>query len=407
MNNKIKKKMMMWSMAFVLSGMLTGALYNCGQIVYASENCEEETEETDTEIEKDFVPEDETEAEVFLEEDSNKESGTEDSGELLYTGDFKDDAEESGDGDTPRAEDGDFLLSASADTDSVKAGSNLIYTIHLENPGSVPIQNICLKYRISENISAGIWTENDMDMVGEKIYIDKLDAGMEKWLYLTFALPEEQESDVSVMLTADAEAVYKDRTERITRQQTVETEVEPLKISFEVTKTADRSVAVPGDRIIFSICIRNTGERTLHSVITTERFQLGNVPVEFVEKEGITLNKNKTKARIDQILPGKAAGLEAVVTLPDGIVDQKLLNEVTVTTQETGEKVQTSQAQIQVKGNTVLPTPAGAEPEEDETGEESRRISGNPKTGDPFYPFVWICVILCSLNLTVWICIRM
>ena len=125
---------------------------------------------------------------------------------------------------------------------------------------------------------------------------------------------------------------------------------EALQAAFEVTKTADRSMAVPGDEIRFLICIRNTGERTLHSIVTTERFQLGNVPVKFLEKEGVRLNKSKTKAKIEQIAPGEAFGLEAVVTLPEGLEDQNLVNEVSVTTLETGEQTKIAQSEIQVKG---------------------------------------------------------
>lgn len=75
----------------------------------------------------------------------------------------------------------------------------------------------------------------------------------------------------------------------------------------------------------------------MHSIVTTERFQLGNVPVKFLEKGGVRLNKSKTKAKIEQIAPGEAFGLEAVVTLPEGLEDQNLVNEVSVTTLETGE----------------------------------------------------------------------
>ena len=50
------------------------------------------------------------------------------------------------------------------------------------------------------------------------------------------------------------------------------------------------------------------------------------------------LNKSKTKARIEKIEPGKAAGLQAMVTLPENLKEQELLNEVTVTTMELGNR---------------------------------------------------------------------
>ncbi len=154
---------------------------------------------------------------------------------------------------------------------------------------------------------------------------------------------------VKILASAEVEMTEADTEDAvINRETSLDTKIIPLEASFEVTKTADRSVAVPGDKILFQICIRNTGERTLHSVVTTERFQLGNVPVQFLEKEGVVLNKSKTKARIERIEPAKQTGLQAMVTLPENLKEQELLNEVTVTTLETGEQVMTSQAKIQI-----------------------------------------------------------
>ena len=235
---------------------------------------------------------------------------------------------------------------------------------------------------------------------------------MRKQLYLTFRVPQEQESAITLKVSAEAQT---DDAEQISivREAQTETEVIPLKASFEVTKTADRTVALPGDKIMFQICIRNTGERTLHSVVTTERFKTGNIPVEFVEKEGVILNNTKTKARIEKIEPGMAAGLQAVVTLPDDITSQELLNEVTVTTKETGEQVLTSQAKIQVEaakeksedqGSTEMPDmDSGAVVHSG----ESHPVSTNPKTGDPYQPFLWLAMIPGSVIAAGWIRSRM
>lgn len=183
--------------------------------------------------------------------------------------------------------------------------------------------------------------------------------------------------------------------------------------SYPVTKTADRSVAVPGDKILFQICIRNTGERTLHSVVTTERFQLGNVPVQFLEKEGVVLSKSKTKARIERIEPGKAAGLQAMVTLPENLKEQELLNEVTVMTLETGEQVMTSQAKIQIRAAEEVEIEEADRMSVDmdnsavsHTG-ESYPASTHPKTGDPYQPFLWLAMIPGSVLAAGWIRRRM
>ncbi len=79
----------------------------------------------------------------------------------------------------------------------------------------------------------------------------------------------------------------------------------PLKADFSVKKTADRETAMPGETVTYQICIINTGEKTLHSVVGTERFQAEGIEARFVEQEGITLNSTKTKALIEKIAPGK------------------------------------------------------------------------------------------------------
>ena len=146
-------------------------------------------------------------------------------------------------------------------------------------------------------------------------------------------------------------------------------------------------MAVPGDRILFRICIRNTGERTLHSIITTEKFQLENVPAVFLEQEGVLLNNTKTKALINRLEAGRSISLQAVVALPEKIKEKKLINEVEVVSKETGEKSVTSQAELQIQSGeqeTEISGPAEFRGEETVYDRvESHPVSVNPKTGDP------------------------
>ena len=155
---------------------------------------------------------------------------------------------------------------------------------------------------------------------------------MQKEVYLSVQIPEAQSGKLSLNIEGKAEYEQNGEKQILSVEESRETEILPLKADFRVTKTADRTRAVPGDEIVFQICIQNTGERTLHSVVTTEKFRLKNVPVKFLEGEGLTLNKDRTKARIEKIDPGYSVGLLAIVTLPEDIDEQKLINEVTVTT---------------------------------------------------------------------------
>ncbi len=453
MKNRIWKKLSALGMAFLMTGMVLGG---CGEAtVYAAEEAyayeasedyewqENELEEITESMEvtglEDFdTKEAEAEGAVFeeagTEESESDESKSEEPEECDDPDDTEQDDSSLSDGESEEVDketenekkNPDFTIHAATDENTVKAGSDLVYTVTLENTGDVMLKNVQLQALFTDQNLQGEWSGdssgtadlngNIQNEGGNTIHMEKLDSGIKETLYLTVKLPEAQESAVSVKIAASAEPTeaYTENTV-LSREVALETGVIPLKASFEVTKTADRSVAVPGDKILFQICIRNTGERTLHSVITTERFQLGKVPVQFLEKEGVVLNKAKTKARIEKIEPGKAAGLQAMVTLPENIKEQELLNEVTVTTLETGDQTVTSQARIQVKaaeknedsvdeaGNDSVDTDGGAV---SHTG-ESYPASTHPKTGDPYQPLLWLAMIPGSIIAAGWIRRRM
>lgn len=343
--------------------------------------------------------------------------GSEDSEEIsdnLFSENENADSFSDSSGDTDTNLQADLSLSVQAEDDTIKAGSDLVYTITAENTGECDLKDLRISYNFSEKGLSGEWSEGAEDAVGNTAYIEKLEASATKIVYLTVHLPEERTTAVSLALTAAAGKVSGDNdtgeAEEIVKNAELVTQIQALQAAFEVTKTADRSMAVPGDEIRFLICIRNTGERTLHSIVTTERFQLGNVPVRFLEKDGVRLNKSKTKAKIEQIAPGEAFGLEAVVTLPEGLEDQNLVNEVSVTTLETGEQTKIAQSEIQVKAakeEKQEETNADIDGEMGSEQDESRPASTHPKTGDPYQPFLWLFMIPGSVLAVGWLRSRM
>ena len=343
--------------------------------------------------------------------------GSEDSEEIsdnLFSENENADSFSDSSGDTDTNLQADLSLSVQAEDDTIKAGSDLVYTITAENTGECDLKNLRISYNFSEKGLSGEWSEGAEDAVGNTAYIEKLEVSATKIVYLTVHLPEERTTAVSLALTAAAGKVSGDNdtgeAEEIVKNAELVTQIQALQAAFEVTKTADRSMAVPGDEIRFLICIRNTGERTLHSIVTTERFQLGNVPVRFLEKDGVRLNKSKTKAKIEQIAPGEAFGLEAVVTLPEGLEDQNLVNEVSVTTLETGEQTKIAQSEIQVKAaeeEKQKETNADIDGEMGSEQDESRPASTHPKTGDPYQPLLWLFMIPGSVLAVGWLRSRM
>ena len=355
--------------------------------------------------------------EAELPDNALPQIGSEDSEEIsdnLFSENENADSFSDSSGDTDTNLQADLSLSVQAEDDTIKAGSDLVYTITAENTGECDLKDLRISYNFSEKGLSGEWSEGAEDAVGNTAYIEKLEVSATKIVYLTVHLPEERTTAVSLALTAAAGKVSGDNdtgeAEEIVKNAELVTQIQALQAAFEVTKTADRSMAVPGDEIRFLICIRNTGERTLHSIVTTERFQLGNVPVRFLEKDGVRLNKSKTKAKIEQIAPGEAFGLEAVVTLPEGLEDQNLVNEVSVTTLETGEQTKIAQSEIQVKAaeeekqkeiNADIDGEMGSEQD------ESRPASTHPKTGDPYQPFLWLFMIPGSVLAVGWLRSRM
>lgn len=355
--------------------------------------------------------------EAELPDNALPQIGSEDSAEIsdnLFSENENADSFSDSSGDTDTNLQADLSLSVQAEDDTIKAGSDLVYTITAENTGECDLKDLRISYNFSEKGLSGEWSEGAEDAVGNTAYIEKLEVSATKIVYLTVHLPEERTTAVSLALTAVAGKVSGDNdtgeAEEIVKNAELVTQIQALQAAFEVTKTADRSMAVPGDEIRFLICIRNTGERTLHSIVTTERFQLGNVPVRFLEKDGVRLNKSKTKAKIEQIAPGEAFGLEAVVTLPEGLEDQNLVNEVSVTTLETGEQTKIAQSEIQVKAaeeEKQEETNADIDGEMGSEQDESRPASTHPKTGDPYQPLLWLFMIPGSVLAVGWLRSRM
>ena len=425
MKNRIWRKLSALGMAFFMTGMMV-----CGGvdvIVYAQEEPvilmetdvdNEETEETLSEPVPDEIVElsdteqitDNSGSQEDNLNNGKNESGTESNeentsqnDETLSDGSSEEKTEEN-------LKTAELEVRVETDEDIVKAGKDLVYTVILENTGEIMLKNIQLHYEFFKESMTGEWSGKKIVMeadTSENIArMESLDVGIKETAYLTVRIPEEQKESLSMKLTviAETDEMESENCRQIRKEIITDQEVIPLKATVEVTKTADRSVAVPGDKILFQICIRNTGERTLHSVITTERFQLGNVPVEFLEKDGVVLNKSKTKAKIEKIAPGSAFGLQAVVTLPENIKDQELLNEVTVTTQETGDQTVSSQAKVQIRqAEEKKEDSVDTDNEETLNEGESYPASSHPKTGDPYQPFLWLAMIPGSLLAAGWI----
>ena len=332
------------------------------------------------------TPEDENAPEQSMEDENGSEEDPEKENEADGTSEEDTEGVWNKDDQEGQESEGALLLDLRLLNKKPKAGETLMYEITVENTGRLPLSDFDLNYSFGDPGLKGTW-ETAENIGGDwegngSISLEKLEPGMRKLFYLRLPLLEDREDPVRLKVTAAGE------------DRLLETDIIPLEADFEVTKSADRTQAAAGDRILFSICIRNTGERTLHSVLTSERLQTEGLRAEFLEQEGAELNPSKTMALIPEILPGQAVSLRAEVALPENVEDQTLINEVSVVTAETGERTVVSGAEVQIYGISPSPEPsetAGYLPEQTAVTRAYAPESA-PKTGDGSRPVFWFSV---------------
>lgn len=243
-----------------------------------------------------------------------------------------------------------------ADVEKTKAGQPVNYILDVTNTGQLPLTDIQFSSSFSMEDIRAVWeSESDFYVDGKEAVLAALNPGESRRLRMTLLPDENKEGDLFHTVTVKTK--HPGREELIGCQASCQIKVEGLKASFEVEKTADRTEAFPGDTITYQICIRNTGEKTLHSVLSTERFLNANIQAQFMPKEGVTLNSTRTQALIPSIAPGEALGLYAVVTIPQYFESQELVNEVTVISDETGTTNMKSRSEVTVKSAEVTVTP--------------------------------------------------
>lgn len=301
------------------------------------------------------------------------------------------------------AAEADMELSVTAQNEKMKAGQTIRYQVEIANTGKLDLADIrltsslsCPKIRQMWEDAEGLLTEGAVAEFAE------LKAGESRNFYVQAPLLDEQEKDLEHQV--EAEARVKGRAAEVIRKNaTTINSLETLKADLSVKKTADKETAAPGETVTYQICIVNTGEKTLHSVVGTERFQAAGIHAQFLEQEGVTLNSSRTKAMIQQIPPGEAVSLQAVVKIPERTADQKLFNQVTVTSQETGERLMEASASVIVKGKiTVTPEErlfVQSDDQDPASGQTqmARAASTHPKTEDDTRTDLWTLLAVTAL----------
>lgn len=301
------------------------------------------------------------------------------------------------------AAEADMELSVTAQNEKMKAGQTIRYQVEIANTGKLDLADIRLTSSFSCPKIRQLW-EGAEGLLAEGAVAEfaELKAGERRSFYVQAPLLDEQEKDLEHQV--DAEARVKDRPEEVIRKNASTINgLEALKADLSVKKTSDKEIAAPGETVTYQICIVNTGEKTLHSVVGTERFQAAGIQAQFLEQEGVTLNSSRTKAMIQQIPPGEAVSLQAVVKIPEKTADQKLFNQVTVTSQETGERLMEASASVMVKGDVTITPEEGlllqGDDQDPATGQTqlARTASTHPKTVDDTRADLWTLLAVTAL----------
>lgn len=275
----------------------------------------------------------------------------------------------------------DFSMELSQEKENPKAGEIVYYHVFLCNTGEREIENLVLQVQAKDY--SVHWQQSQEHFIideNSQAVLGKLAAGQTQELIFWLQSGESEEGVMEIKV----QAYIQNEAESVKKERVISTMIQPLKADFTVEKTADCILAGPGDTITYQICIRNTGERTLHSVLSTEKFLDSRIKARFLEMEGVRLNKSGTKALIPKILPGESVGLKAVVVLPEDIESSELINQVTVSSDETKEKQIRSEAAVTVQGITHTPVEGQ---EDNQPPYETAYITehDSPKTGDPMF----------------------
>ena len=291
----------------------------------------------------------------------------------------------------------DFSMKLSQEKENPKAGEIVYYHVLLCNTGEREIENLVLQVQAKDY--SVHWQQSQEHFIideNSQAVLGKLAAGQTQELIFWLQSGESEEGVMEIKV----QAYIQNEAEPVKKERVISTMIQPLKADFTVEKTADCILAEPGDTITYQICIRNTGERTLHSVLSTEKFLDSRIKARFLEMEGVQLNKSGTKALIPKILPGESVGLKAVVVLPEDIESSELINQVTVSSDETKEKQIRSEAAVTVQGITHTPV-EGQEDNQPPYTTAYIAEHDSPKTGDPMFKEEYEHLMLLAFGISI------
>lgn len=262
----------------------------------------------------------------------------------------------------------DYTVQKEALQKQVKAGQDVLYKVTLTNTGGWDLENVSLTDVYPEQeISVRFLGQEGVEVGedGARAVVKLLPRGETVVLEVRAQIPETAKGTLTNKLTAMA-VNPESPEETLVREAEASVEVEPAVLDYTVKKTADKTHASAGDTIHYEITITNTGEQTLRSVVTTDKFTVEGVQAVFEEQEGVSLNEEKNQAYVEAVAPGEELVLRAEVTLPEDFKDSTLVNMAVVSVE--GSQPKESQAEVKISEKPIPTTTPKVEKQNSGTG---------------------------------------
>ncbi|MFV0529225.1 MAG: hypothetical protein ACK5MN_10965 [Lachnospiraceae bacterium] len=240
-----------------------------------------------------------------------------------------------------------FTVRKTAGQKVVSAGDAVRYEITVTNTGNALLRELLVEDCFEDEQITGYFLPHRGCTAGENgtILIDEIAPGETVSLALQALIPETYTG------TLENRVVVRGKNPADPEQELVEEALEHIEVTekkadFKVEKTADKKIVSPGEKIIYTIRIQNTGERTLHSILTTDKFKQEGIKVRFLPQKGITLSEDTSKVTIDEIRVGEEKNIQAELLVPEDYTGDTIVNTVVV---EGAKLSQSANVSVQVR----------------------------------------------------------
>jgi uncharacterized repeat protein (TIGR01451 family) len=274
-----------------------------------------------------------------------------------------------------------YDLAKTVDKTAAKPGDTLIYTLKYTNTGDVDLTNVVIKdtlpaginwtnVDINVNNGSGITDKDKLFTTGVKIASVKVGGTVTIKItakVATDAVPadkcgENRKDFVNRAESTAAEKTGEDNPNNNSATTTV-TVNKNCDSSYDVIKTVDKATAKPGETLVYTITVKNTGETDLTNVLVKDTLPgyIASAKATTTAPSSISGDLFKGGVTIAKLRVGEIATIkiEAVIKSVDQLPcgDTNLINRVTSETDQTKVEDDTSNNEATTTVNRDCPKP--------------------------------------------------